>query len=146
MLRDSPSSGYSTANVQNVPSFDAKYLEEEFEKEFPVGRWFVSGNEAFNAVQKWQMSHFNRVRREGRQGAKCSCSSNSHLKKKESGEKQVAIEEFSLASGCNMQGRVCIAFVNGRHNHPCNLPHAASVQKLSGRDVQSILPKLVRIF
>jgi len=28
-----------------------------------------SGNEAFNAVQKWQMSHFNRVRREGRQGA-----------------------------------------------------------------------------
>jgi len=79
LLRDSPSSGYSTgdsqssaystANVQNVPSFDAKYLEEEFEKEFPVGRWFDSGNEAFNAVQKWQMSHFNRVRREGRQGA-----------------------------------------------------------------------------
>jgi len=28
-----------------------------------------TGNEAFNAVQKWQMSHFNRVRREGRQGA-----------------------------------------------------------------------------
>jgi len=69
------------ANVQNVPSSDTKYLEAEFEKVFPVGRWYDSGNEAFNPVQKWQMSHFNRVRREGRQGAKCSCSSNSHSKK-----------------------------------------------------------------
>ena len=31
LLRDSPSSGYSKADVQNVPSFDAKYLEEEYE-------------------------------------------------------------------------------------------------------------------
>lgn len=36
--------------------------------------------------------------------------------------------------------KVCITFVNGLHNHPCSLSCAATVQKLSGRPIKSILP------
>lgn len=142
--------------VNDNPSFDADELNEKFCKEFFVGRWFDSWQEALDEVQRWQNMHYNRVRKEGRQGAKCSCSGNSHSKAKESGEKVVSTKQFSKSTDCLMAirwskkkrdgDRVCITYVNGKHNHPCNLAYAAKVQKLSGRDIQSILPILAMPF
>jgi hypothetical protein len=37
-------------------------------------------------------------------------------------------------------GKVQITFVNGLHNHPCDVPQAAVSQRLSGRNIESLLP------
>ena len=49
--------------------------------------------------------HYNRVRKEGRQGAKCSCSGNSHSKAKESGQKVLSTKQFSTSSNYPMEIR-----------------------------------------
>ena len=149
----SPASVARFPPVHNNPSFDTNELNEKFCTEFPKGRWSNSREEAFDEVQKWQNMHYNRVRKEGRQGAKCSCSGNSHSKAKDAGEKVVSTKQFSTSSNCPMEirwsmkkkdgGRVRITYINGRHNHPYDLAYAATVQQLSGRDIQSILPILV---
>ena len=99
--------------------------------------------------------HYSRVRKEGRQGAKCSCSGSSHSKAKESGKKwclrsslphRVTANENPLVKQEKDGVSVRITYINGRHNHPCYLAYAAIVQQLSGRDIQSVLPILAMPF
>ena len=133
-----------------VPHYTPEYVKAEFERQFPIGRYFNTAKDCYDAIQAFQNRHYCRVRKQGRQGAKCSCSANTHSRAKDTGMKSVDIQEFSMSTDCKMEvrwsqkktdnGRVSISFVNGFHNHPCNLSRAANQQKLSGRDIKSILP------
>ena len=42
--------------------------------------------------------------------------------------------------GRKLGGKVKISFVEGLHNHPCDVPQAAVSQRLSGRNIESVLP------
>mmetsp|Transcript_12977 Transcript_12977/g.26282 ORF Transcript_12977/g.26282 Transcript_12977/m.26282 type:complete len:1043 (-) Transcript_12977:117-3245(-) len=136
---------------ETVPSYDPKQLDEMFRAEFFIGRWFDSSEEAVLEVKKWQRRHYCNFRKEGR-GAKCSNSSNTNSRKKASGEKTMTTKPFALSCSCPARvrwsnkktdnGRVQITDVNGLHNHPCDLPRAATTQRLSGRNIKSVLPNL----
>ena len=81
---------------------------------------------------------------------KCSMSANSNSKAKEAGEKTLSTKEFSQSCNCPVEirwsmgrklgGKVKISFVEGLHNHPCDVPQAAVSQRLSGRNIESVLP------
>ena len=135
-----------------VPHYTPEYVQTEFERQFPIGRCFDNAKKCYDAIQAFQNRHYCRVRKQGRQGCKCSCSANTHSRAKDTGMKSVDIQEFSMSTDCKMEvrwsqkkkhnGKVFIIFVNGFHNHPCNLSRAANQQKLSGRDIKSILPTI----
>jgi hypothetical protein len=82
---------------------------------------------------------------------KCSMSSNSNSKAKEAGEKTFCLRKSfpkhviarSKSDGVWLEswgGKVRITFVNGLHNHPCDVPRAAVSQRLSGRNIESVFP------
>lgn len=135
---------------QIVPSIDADAVNKLFKEAFPVGKWYNSAGELFEAVSKWASQYHFTVRKDGARIIKCSRAENTHSKKKAAKAKTVQIKQYSLACSCPFylrfslkqvdKGRVCITEVNGYHNHTLDLRSAELSQRLAGRNIEGVLP------
>lgn len=143
---------------QIVPSIDADAVNKLFKEAFPVGKWYNSAGELFEAVSKWASQYHFTVRKDGARIIKCSRAENTHSKKKAAKAKTVQIKQYSLACSCPFylrfslkqvdKGRVCITEVNGYHNHTLDLRSAELSQRLAvssiGNSNQSTREKILK--
>ena len=151
-----PMAGATSLPQQEVPSLDPKDVNEAFLKAFPVGTWYNTADDLHKAVVAFANKNFFTVRKDGARGIRCSRASNSNYNAKQAGEKTLKKKSCAVACDCKVQirfsvrdedgGRVKIKTVEGLHNHDLDVPNKAVSERMKGRDIQSILPKIAPEF
>lgn len=151
-----PMAGATTLPQQEVPSLDPKDVNEAFLKAFPVGTWYDTADVLYKEVVAFANKNFFTVRKDGERGIKCSRASNSNYNAKQAGQKTLKKKACAVACDCKVQikftkkdidgGRVKIKTVEGLHNHALDVPNKAVSERMKGRDIQSILPKIAPEF
>lgn len=156
MLTTAPVAHNASLPEQEVPSYDPAFVNEKFLEEFAVGTWFESYDELRTRLNAFGNKFCFIMRKQTDRNLKCSKSSNTNYRKKESKEKEMTTTPFAAASGCPVEvrhtlkasdgNRVQITKVIGLHNHPLDVPHVAVSQRLSGRNIEKVLPLLAPSF
>ena len=141
---------------QEIPQYDTEYVNRLFCEKFKVGTWFDSAEELRNEVKQFANKYFFVMRKQTERKLQCSRSSNTNSRKKQSLEKAMTTKSFSVASNCPVQvrhslrdednGKVQIKFVCGLHNHDLDALQVAVSQRLSGRNIESVLPLIAPSF
>ena len=156
VLTTAPIARNTSIPEQEIPQYSADYVNKLFCETFAEGTWFDSADELRTAVKEFANKYFFIMRKENERSLHCSRSSNTNSRKKDSKEKTMTTKAFSVASNCPVavhhslrnkdNGRVQIKKVCGLHNHPLNSRHVARSQRLSGRNIESVLPSLAPLF
>lgn len=151
-----PMADATTLPQQEVPSLDPKDVNERFLEAFPVDTWYANVDALYKDVVKFADKNFFTVRKDGERGIKCSRASNSNYNAKQAGAKTLKKKSCAVACDCKVQikfskrdqdgGRVKIKEVVGLHNHALDVPNKAVSERMKGRDIQSILPKIAPEF
>lgn len=156
VLTAAPMAGNISVPEQEIPHCDIDQVDEEFCKQFFEGKWYDTRAELKAELDEFADKHLFVIRKEGSRAFACSRSANTNSRKKDAKEKTVTIKAFSAVSNCPVEvrhtvkttdgERVKITKVVGRHNHPLDVPHVAKSQRLSGRNIESVLPLLAPHF